>query len=213
MARLVPDEDGVTRGGFDLEQFRRAGEHVTIYPGARLICPENIAIGSHVIIDDFVFVGQHGRLALGNYVHLAVASSITGGGECILCDFAGLSSGVRIITGSEDFLGGGLTNPTVPMKYRGVKRGFVVIGSHAIIGANAVVLPNVTIGEGAAIGAGAIVTRDVEPWSVYAGMPARKIRARPQDQIRRLEAALFAEEGTPSPRFRDASILQKLFQD
>jgi galactoside O-acetyltransferase len=93
-----------------------------------------------------------------------------------------------------------------------VLRGSVLIGAHAIVGANAVVLPDITIGEGATIGAGAVVTRDVEPWSVYAGVPARKIKDRRADRIRELEQALLLEEGMPSIVFRDRSVLQALFR-
>ena len=198
---------------FDPAKFRHTGIDITIYPGARLIATENIAIGSRVVIDDFVFVGRHSRLAIGNHVHLATGCSITGGGDCVICDFAGISSGARIITGTDDFLGEGLTGPTVPPRYRVVLRGSVVIGAHAIIGANAVVLPNITIGEGATIGAGAVVTRDVEPWSVCAGIPAKRMKTRRADRIRELEEALLKEEGTPLIAFRDRSILAALFQD
>jgi acetyltransferase-like isoleucine patch superfamily enzyme len=48
-----------------------------------------------------------------------------------------------------------------------------VIGDHVFIGANATVLMGVTIGEGAVVGAGAVVTRDVAPYTVVTGVPAR----------------------------------------
>lgn len=52
----------------------------------------------------------------------------------------------------------------------------VIIGNDAWIGAGAILLPGVTIGEGAIVGAGALVSRDVESFTVVAGMPAREIR-------------------------------------
>jgi acetyltransferase-like isoleucine patch superfamily enzyme len=55
----------------------------------------------------------------------------------------------------------------------------VRLGSHCWLGARAMVLPGVTVGEGAVVAAGAVVTRDVEPYTVVAGVPARKIRDRP----------------------------------
>ena len=54
----------------------------------------------------------------------------------------------------------------------------VVVGDWADIGTNAVILPGVTIGKGAIVGAGAVVTEDVAPFSVVAGVPARLIRWR-----------------------------------
>jgi len=59
--------------------------------------------------------------------------------------------------------------------------GDVIIGDHAWICYGAVVLPGVTIGEGAVVGAGAVVARDVEPYAIVAGNPARKIGERPKD--------------------------------
>jgi maltose O-acetyltransferase len=54
----------------------------------------------------------------------------------------------------------------------------VRIGNGVWIGARAILLPGVTIGDHAIVGAGAVVTRDVEPWSIVGGVPARKIRSR-----------------------------------
>lgn len=54
--------------------------------------------------------------------------------------------------------------------------GKIIIKRGAWIGARAIILPNITIGEGAVIGAGAIVTKNVEPFTVVAGVPAKPIR-------------------------------------
>ncbi len=56
--------------------------------------------------------------------------------------------------------------------------GDVTIGDRVWIGYRAIVLPGVTIGEGAVVGAGAVVTKDVEPFAIVAGNPARKIGQR-----------------------------------
>ena len=56
--------------------------------------------------------------------------------------------------------------------------GDVLIGDRVWIGYRAIVLPGVTIGEGAVVGAGAVVTRDVEPYTIVAGNPAKKIGER-----------------------------------
>ena len=54
----------------------------------------------------------------------------------------------------------------------------VVIGDDVWIGANAVILPGVTIGEGSVIAAGSIVNKDVEPFSIVGGVPAKVIKMR-----------------------------------
>ena len=57
----------------------------------------------------------------------------------------------------------------------------VVIGDRVYIGARAMILNGVTIGEGAVLCAGCVVTKDVEPYAVVAGIPAKKVNERPHD--------------------------------
>lgn len=73
----------------------------------------------------------------------------------------------------------------------GGSRGDVTVGSDVWLCANCIILSGVTIGHGAVVAAGAVVTRDVEPYSVVAGNPARHVRWRFDPEIRQalLEAA------------------------
>ena len=171
----------------------QVGQDVIIWPEAKIIHPEVIAIGDSVIIDDFVLIMGGKSTQIGSFVHIASFTSITGGGELVMEDFTGLSGGVRVYTGNEDYSGGCLTNPSVPYPYRLARRSFVHIKKHAIIGANTVILPGLVIGEGAAIGANSLVTKDCEPWKIYFGSPAKAIKTRPQDKILELEAQLRQE--------------------
>ncbi|HLN89454.1 MAG TPA: CatB-related O-acetyltransferase [Candidatus Binatia bacterium] len=58
------------------------------------------------------------------------------------------------------------------------KRNFVFIGNDVCIGANVIVLPGVKIGDGAIVGAGSVVTTDVPPYAIVAGIPSRVLRYR-----------------------------------
>lgn len=69
--------------------------------------------------------------------------------------------------------------------------GDVNIGDRVWIGYRAIVLPGVTIGEGAVVGAGAVVTRDVLPYAIVAGVPARKVGERQRDLNYHLHYAPF----------------------
>jgi acetyltransferase-like isoleucine patch superfamily enzyme len=168
--------------------FSSIGQDVTIWSAAKVVAPEVIHVGNSVIVDDFVFLVGGKRTSIGNFVHIASFTSITGGGEFEMADFSGLSGGVRIYTGNEDYGGGCLTNPTVPAPFRIATRSFVRIEKHAIVGANAVILPGVVVGEGASVGANSLVTKDCQPWTIYFGSPAKPIRSRPKEKILELEA-------------------------
>ncbi|MBU3087631.1 acyltransferase [Clostridium gasigenes] len=56
------------------------------------------------------------------------------------------------------------------------KEGIIIVEDDVWIGANATIMPGITIGKCSIVGAGSVVTIDIEPYSVYAGVPARKIR-------------------------------------
>jgi acetyltransferase-like isoleucine patch superfamily enzyme len=182
----------MTNQAYQLE-LAQVGQDVIIWPQAKIVSPEVIAIGDSVIIDDFVFIMGGKSTQIGSFVHIASFTSITGGGDLVMEDFTGLSGGVRVYTGNENYSGGCLTNPSVPYPYRLATRSFVHIRKHAIIGANTVILPGVVIGEGAAIGANSLVTKDCQPWKIYFGSPAKAIKTRPQDKILELEAQLRQE--------------------
>ena len=57
----------------------------------------------------------------------------------------------------------------------------VRIGDHVVVGANAMILGGVTVGEGAVIGAGAVVVKDVPPYAIVTGNPAKVVGERPRD--------------------------------
>ena len=154
---------------------------VLIFDTAKIIGEENIDFGNYVIIDDFVFIYAKKKIKIGNYVHIAVGSSITGEEEFIMEDFSGLSGGVRIYTSTDDFISNGFGNPTISEAFRNVKKAPVVIRKFAIIGANSVILPGVEIGEGASVGAGSVVTKSLEPWGIYVGN--RRIGWRDKEKI------------------------------
>ncbi len=79
-----------------------------------------------------------------------------------------ISPGVILVASSEP-------NFSKIKQYVKTAHGTIQIKDDAWIGAGAIILPNVTIGEGAVVGAGAVVTKDVEPYTIVAGIPAKKI--------------------------------------
>lgn len=170
------------------------GKGVKIHPYAKIIhSGSNLKIDDFAQIDDFVFINSGKMCRIGKFTHISSFTSIIGGGEFILEDFAGLSAGCRIITGSDDFSGGFLSNPTVPVKYKNVVLNQVIIKKHAIIGTNSVILPGVTVGEGATVGAMCVVSKNLDPWGIYIGSKAKKVGIRDRDEVLSREVQLFNE--------------------
>ena len=183
----------------DLYPFKKIGNYVEIYEPVVIINPSLVSLLNYVRISEFVFLSAGLGTHVGNFVHLANHVSISGGGTCILEDFVGVCSGVRIVTGSDDIEGDGIPTPTIPAeiqhKYRSFYRSFVHCKSHVFLGSNVVVHPGVTLGEGAVVASGSVVTHDLDPWGVFMGAPARRVRDRPADKILKLQAELYGECG------------------
>jgi dTDP-4-amino-4,6-dideoxy-D-glucose acyltransferase len=151
----------------------------------------NIRLGNNVRIDDFcVLSAGEGGIIIGNYVHVAVYSSIIGGGKIVLEDFSNLSSRVSIYSSSDDYSGAALTNPTVPKEFTNVQHSNVTISRHVIIGAGSIILPGVTLEEGVAIGALSLVKKDCKSFGIYAGIPVKRVRDR-QHNLLQLETKLI----------------------
>lgn len=166
-----------------------------IYSLAKIINSDRLSIGDFSQIDDFVFLNAGEETVLGSFVHISSFTSVIGGGKFYMEDFSGLSAGCRIITGSDDFSGGALTNPTVPSQYTNVQKSVIRIGRHAILGTNVTVFPGVIIPEGVAVGAGCIVRKSLEPWTIYVGHECKPIKKRDNSKILELERKLLIEKG------------------
>lgn len=122
--------------------------HVGVYPSVKVWCPWNVEMGSYVAVDDEVNLYSAAKITIGTKVAISR--------EAFIC------------TASHD-----ITKPNRPLVTAPIK-----IEDGVWIGARAILLPGVTIGEGAVVAAGAVVTKDVAPWTVVGGNPARVIKTR-----------------------------------
>jgi galactoside O-acetyltransferase len=158
-----------------------------VAPSAIIRRPNLVRIGKSTNID-------HGTLIttaadIGDFCHVAPYVTVIGGarGTLQMGHFSTLGAGSRVVC-ADDSGYNGLTGPTIPDEaHATVRAAAVVLEPLAIVTTGCTLLPGVRIGMGALVGAGAVVTRDVPPWTVVAGVPARVVRERPREKI--LEAA------------------------
>jgi len=155
------------------------GKDVIISPLAEITRPNLCQIGNHVAIDAFFYCST--RLHIGDYVHISPHVAAIGGKDTGLYieDFCFLSVGSRYICGSEMFYGDGLIGPLIPQEYKD-KQLLQPITLRRFSGAlaNSVILPGVVMAEGSVLGANSLLKENTEPWTVYAGNPAKPIRKR-----------------------------------
>jgi len=107
----------------------------------------------------------------------------------VLEDYVSVSGRVSIYSSNDDYTGLAMTNPMIPEEYRRVKNGPVVIKKHSIVGCGCVVLPYTTLNEGVSVGSLSLLNGDYEEFSVYTGIPAKKISKR-QKRLLKYEQAL-----------------------
>ncbi len=173
--------------------FKAVGDNVKIARNATIVGLQNISLGNNIRIDGNVVIAAHsGSLTLGDYIHIGSGCYLGCAGGISLADFSGLSQGISIYSGTDDYTGESLTNPTVPSKYLNVKLAPVKLEKHVIVGSGSVILPGVTIGQGSSVGALSLVTKSLDEWGVYFGAPVKKIKARKKGLLI-LEKKLLAD--------------------
>lgn len=166
------------------------GNNVTISPRAVIYGGDNLVIGDNVRIDDFVVLSCGGGLKIGSFVHIACYTALYAGFGMEIGDFTGISAHCAFYSASDDYSGHTMNNPMVPEKFKNVTKGKLTIGRHCLIGHAVTIMPGLTIGEGVSIGAHSFVNRDCDPWGIYAGVPARRVKEKSRNLLKLEEAFL-----------------------
>jgi galactoside O-acetyltransferase len=139
------------------------------HPNNKLFVADGVAIERNVDIGclDNTCIHIDVETFIGPNVCIAGPGNIKIGKRCMIAANSG------IYANNHNF-----TNPILPIKYQGVSRKGIVIEDDCWLGHGVTVLDGVTIGKGSVIGAGAVVTKDIPPFSVAVGTPARVIKSR-----------------------------------
>jgi glycosyltransferase involved in cell wall biosynthesis len=125
-------------------------------------------IGKGTFVMKRVYIMTPQQLTIGDYSHINRGCLLDARGGITIGNNVSVSHNVSIMSGSHDYNSNHFRGRFLPVK----------IDDYVWIGNNAVIQQNITIGKGAVVCAGAVVTKDVEPYSVVAGVPARKIKKR-----------------------------------
>lgn len=141
------------RKSFLCKSCSSVGKNLIIYRGIRIHCPEHLSIGNNDAMNNDVRINAGGNVRIGNNVII----------------------GPRVIIHSANHK---YDDPSIPIQKQGHIFERVLIEDDVWIGAGAIILPGVKIGKGSVIAAGSVVTKDVPPYTVVAGVPARKIKDR-----------------------------------
>jgi acetyltransferase-like isoleucine patch superfamily enzyme len=169
---------------------RRVGDALPVGSGVCFRELETVEIGSGVFIgpQSQIQGWYRGTCRIGNHVWIGPQSYFDAR-DLVLEDYVGWGPGAKVL-GSEH-TGVPLDVPIIQTDLR-MKP--VRICEWADIGTNAVILPGVTVGRGAIVGAGAVVTHDVPPMTVVAGVPARVLRSRGEDELRSSDGNASGDE-------------------
>lgn len=163
--------------------FKNLGKNIKISDKSSIYNCDRISIGDNTRIDDFCVIS--GTVTLGRNVHIAIFNNVAGGELGITMeDFSGLAYGCHVFAQSDDYSGNTMTNPTVPSQYKNEAKSPIHIGRHVIIGTSSIVLPGVTLAEGCSVGAMSMVTKSTDPWGIYFGVPAKRLKNRSRELLK-----------------------------
>ena len=163
--------------------YPRTGDRETVYL-KNVIDNPNIQIGDYTIYNDFVHDPREFRKNNVLY-HYPINKD-----RLIIGKFCSIACGAKFLFNSANHKMASLSTYTFPLFFEewGLKKenvaqawdqkGDIMIGNDVWIGYEAVILSGVTIGDGAVIGCRAVVTKDIPPYTIVGGVPAKPIRKR-----------------------------------
>lgn len=152
--------------------YQHRGKHSVIHCSARMDTPpyRKFSLGDYSVIESFACINNAvGDVMIGNHTRVGLHNTIIG--PVIIGNHVNLAQGITVTALNHNF-----EDSNKRIDEQGVSTSAVIIEDDIWIGANAVILPGVTIGHHSVVAAGAVVTKDVPPHSLVAGVPAKIIK-------------------------------------
>ena len=197
----VPSLIGVGLRGIAYKLLLKADGLPIIEHHVRLLCPANIRLGKQVYLDSQVYlhalpsgitIGAGTSLMHGTVFHVfnyrdLPQAGINVGTNCFFGEYTcirgqgGVKIGDGVYTGTQVQIAAVnhvYSDPDKYIKDQGITADGITIEDDVWLGSNVVVVDGVTVGKGCVVGAGAVVTKDLPPYSVAVGVPARVVKDR-----------------------------------
>lgn len=171
-------------GGFYCQDSPRIklGNNVQFFPNCFIQGNGELTVGDNVTFYPntyFSTAAGEAFIRIGRQSHFAPGCALYGGGGLQIGPYCNIAAHVVLATVQHD----PHIHPGKPMCAVSGKSGPITLEEDIWIGSNASVTPNTFIARGCIIGAGAVANRDTEPFGLYAGVPARRLRDRlPADE-------------------------------
>ena len=143
------------------QRLKYVGKDVVFDDNVYINKPENLSIGDETFIGNGVFLNAYAPITIGRY--------------------CGIAAGCYLITWNHD-----VANKEIKLRDTDKVTSNIIIGNGVWLGYGAIVLPGIKLGDGCVVAAGAIVTKNVEPWVVVAGVPAKPIMRRTKSGLVRI---------------------------
>ena len=152
--------------------YQHRGKGSVIYSSVRMDTPpyRRFSIGRKSVIESFSCINNAvGDVIIGDYTRVGLHNTIIG--PVRIGNNVNLAQGITVTALNHNF-----DDTTKRIDQQGVSTKAVTINDDVWIGANAVILPGVTIGTHSVVAAGALVSKDVPPYTIVAGVPAKVIK-------------------------------------
>ena len=152
--------------------YQHRGKHSVIHRSARMDTPpyRKFCLGDYSVIESFACINNAvGDVVIGDHTRIGLHNTVIG--PVKIGNHVNLAQGITVTALNHNF-----ADADKRIDEQGVSTNPVTIEDDVWIGANAVILPGVTIGNHCVVAAGAVVTKDVPPHSLVAGVPAKVIK-------------------------------------
>jgi len=156
--------------------FKKCGRNLRVDSGVTILGFRNISLGDNISImkNSYIYAHDGGELTIGDNFTLNTNSQLGASfGKIIIGSDCAIAPNCILRASNHRF-----DNPDIPFRKQGHTYGEIILEDDIWIASNSVITADTVIGRSSIIGAGSVVTKDIEPYSIVGGVPAKLIRKR-----------------------------------